>query len=95
MNLYEVIKRPIVTEKAMDQSEWENQYTFEVALNANKPQIKDAVEKLFDVEVLNVKTMTMKGKKRRWGRNYYQSKNWKKAIVTLAEGDSITFFEGV
>ncbi len=95
MNLYEVIKRPIVTEKAMDQSEWENQYTFEVALLANKPQIKDAVEKLFDVEVLDVKTMIIKGKKRRWGRNFYQSKNWKKAVVTLAEGDSITFFEGV
>ncbi|MDQ4075305.1 MAG: 50S ribosomal protein L23 [Chloroflexota bacterium] len=95
MNVYEVIKRPIVTEKSMDQSEWDNQYTFEVALEANKPQIKAAVEKLFEVEVIDVRTMIIKGKTRRWGRNYYQTKDWKKAVVTLAPGESITFFEGV
>lgn len=95
MNVYQIIKRPIVTEKSTDLAEWDNHYSFEVDLRANKRQIKEAVEQLFDVEVLNVRTMTMKGKSRRWGRNYFRSKDWKKAIVTLAEGDSITFFEGV
>ncbi|MCB0076754.1 MAG: 50S ribosomal protein L23 [Anaerolineales bacterium] len=95
MNNYQVILRPVVTEKSMDQAEWDNQYTFEVALRANKRQIKEAVEALFDVEVTNVRTMVMKGKTRRWGRNFYSKSDWKKAVVTLAEGDSIVEFEGV
>ena len=95
MNNYQVILSPVVTEKSMDQAEWDNQYTFEVALRANKRQIKEAVEALFDVEVTNVRTMVMKGKTRRWGRNFYSKSDWKKAVVTLAEGDSIVEFEGV
>lgn len=95
MNNYQVILRPVLTEKSMDQAEWDNQYTFEVALKANKRQIKEAVEQLFDVEVTNVRTMVMKGKTRRWGRNFYSKSDWKKAVVTLAEGDSIVEFEGV
>jgi large subunit ribosomal protein L23 len=95
MNVYEVIVRPIVSEKSMGQQDTDNRYTFEVALKANKRQIKEAVEKLFDVEVVDVRTMILKGKMRRWGRNYYKTQDWKKAIVTLAQGDSITFLEGV
>lgn len=94
MHRYEVLIRPIVTEKSMDQRE-ENQYTFEVARAANKRQIQEAVESIFDVTVVNVRTITLKGKRRRWGRHSYQTADRKKAVVTLAEGDSITFFEGV
>lgn len=94
MNVYEVLVRPIVTEKSMSQRE-ENKYTFEVARKANKRQIQEAVEKIFDVEVVEVKTMMVKGKARRWGRTFYKTSDWKKAIVTLAAGESITFFEGV
>ena len=94
MNVYQILLRPIVTEKSMAQASDLNQYTFEVALNANKQQITDAVEKLFDVSVLDVRTITTKGKVRRWGRTPYKTATHKKAIVTLKEGDSITFFEG-
>ncbi len=94
MNVYQVLIRPIVTEKSMGQASDLNHYTFEVALKANKQQITDAVEQLFKVTVLDVRTMTTKGKTRRWGRTPYQTKSHKKAIVTLKEGDSITFFEG-
>lgn len=93
MHVYEVLLRPIVTEKSMELREG-NQYTFEVARKANKRQIREAVEKIFDVEVVDVRTITVKGKNRRWGRTFYRSSDWKKAIVTLAEGASITFFEG-
>lgn len=94
MHIYEVLVRPIVTEKSMDQRD-DGKYAFEVNKRANKRQIKEAVEKIFDVEVEKVATINMKGKKKRWGRHSYQSKVWKKAIITLSEGDSITYFEGV
>ncbi len=94
MNVYQVLIRPIVTEKTMGQRE-ENRYTFEVAVKANKRQIQEAVEKIFDVTVSDVKTLTVKGKQRRWGRRFYKTSSWKKATVTLADGDTITFFEGV
>lgn len=95
MHVYEVLLRPVVTEKSTGQVEDGNKYTFEVALKANKRQVQEAVEKIFNVTVLDVHTMIVKGKQRRWGRNPYKTPNWKKAIVTLNEGDSITFFEGV
>jgi large subunit ribosomal protein L23 len=94
MHIYEVLVRPIVTEKSMAQRD-DGKYAFEVNRRANKHQIKEAVEKIFDVEVEKVATIQMKGKKKRWGRHNYQSKDWKKAIITLSEGDSITYFEGV
>lgn len=94
MHIYEVLRRPIVTEKSMSMRD-DGKYTFEVALKANKRQIRNAVEHIFDVEVTDVKTIKVKGKNRRWGRTPYHTSDWKKAIVTLAEGDSITFFEGV
>jgi len=89
----QVIRRPIMlTEKASLLREKHNQVVFEVSRTANKVQIKDAVQKLFNVSVTDVNTMVMRGKDRRMGRGYAKTQNWKKAIVTLKEGDSIDFF---
>jgi len=95
MHIYEVLRRPIVTEKSMRQADLINQYTFEVDRRANKQQIKEAVETAFDVQVISVNIIRVPGKKRRWGRHVTKTPWWKKAVVTLAEGDSIQFFEGV
>ena len=96
MQVEDVIKRPLyLTEKGAKLREEENKYTFEVDLNANKLQIKDAVETLFKVTVDDVHTLVMRGHMRRMGRRYAKTRNWKKAIVTVREGDSIDFFEGV
>jgi large subunit ribosomal protein L23 len=93
LHLYDVILRPIVSEKtniAMDEL---NQYTFEVSLNANKIQIKEAVEIIFDVDVMRVNTMILPLKKGRRGRKQYVRKqSWKKAIVQLAPGQNINLF---
>jgi large subunit ribosomal protein L23 len=89
----QVIRRPIVlTEKANVLREKDNQVIFEVARSANKVQIRDAVQKLFKVNVTQVNTMVVRGKERRMGRGHARTQNWKKAIVTLKEGDSIDFF---
>ena len=89
----QIIRRPIVlTEKANILREKNNQVVFEVARDANKVAIKDAVQKLFNVKVTSVATMVVRGKDRRMGRGYARMQNWKKAIVTLKEGDSIDFF---
>ena len=89
----QVIRRPIaLTEKANLLREKNNQVIFEVARDANKIQIKDAVQKLFNVSVTSVNTMITRGKDRRMGRGYARTQNWKKAIVTLKAGDSIDFF---
>jgi large subunit ribosomal protein L23 len=96
MQVEDVIKRPLyLTEKGAKLREDENKYTFEVDLDANKLQIKDAVETLFKVTVDDVHTLVMRGHMRRMGRTYAKTRNWKKAIVTVREGDSIDFFEGV
>jgi len=95
MHIYEVLRRPVVTEKSMFQADLVNQYTFEVDRRATKQQVKEAVETAFDVTVMKVNIMRCVGKKRRWGRRVTRTPWWKKAIVTLAEGDSIQFFEGV
>lgn len=96
MNIYEVLKRPILTEKTDWQRE-ENQYVFEVARQANKHQIKQAVETIFDVQVEAVNTMVMKPKRRRLGRKVIVTRPpWKRAVVTLAPGERIAeFFEGI
>lgn len=96
MNIYQVLKRPILTEKT-DYQRDDNQYVFEVDRRANKIQIKNAIEVLFDVEVLSVNTMIMKPKRRRLGRKLVVTKPaWKRAVVTLAPGERIQeFFEGV
>jgi len=95
MDPYEILRRPIVTEKSNLQAEYLHRYTFEVDVRANKHQIKDAVERIFNVQVLAVNVMNVRGKQRRWGRIVGHTKDWKKAIVTLAPGQTIQFFEGV
>jgi large subunit ribosomal protein L23 len=95
MDPYEVLRRPIITEKSSLQSEYFNRYTFEVDIRANKLQIKDAVEQAFNVDVVAVNVIRVSGKRRRWGKLVGQTKDWKKAIVTLRPGQSIQFFEGV
>jgi len=96
MNVYEVLRRPITTEKSVAQSDTLNQYTFEVDRRSNKHLVKEAVEAVFSVAVVNVRMMTVPVKKRRYGKSMVVSKPaWKKAVVTLAEGDRIQFFEGV
>ncbi len=92
---YQVIIRPIITEKSMRLKEEENKYTFEVHPKATKKDIKDAVEKLFDVKVEKVNTINVKGKRKRVGRVVTKRKDWKKAIVKLREGDKIEFFESI
>jgi len=82
----------MLTEKAMRMKESANQVVFEVTRTANKVQIKEAVQRLFNVKVESVNTMLMRGKDRRMGRGYAKMQNWKKAIVTLKEGSSIDFF---
>ena len=95
MNVHEVIRRPLVTEKSTIGRETENLATFSVDTRATKHDIKRAIEELFDVRVLAVRTMRQPGKKRRVGRTIGRRPAWKKAIVQLAEGQSIEFFEGV
>jgi large subunit ribosomal protein L23 len=90
----QIIKRPLIlTEKGQILREEENKYLFEVERKANKAQIRDAVETLFDVTVTNVNTLIVRGRMRRMGRGYAKTKNWKKAIVEVAEGETIDFFE--
>ena len=94
-DLYQIIKRPVITEKSTALKEELNQAVFEVDPKANKLEIKEAVEKLLNVKVLKVRTIKVKGKRRRLGRLQGKEKDWKKAIVTLRPGDRIEFFEGV
>jgi large subunit ribosomal protein L23 len=95
VNLHDVIRRPVVTEKSTVARELSNVVTLAVDPRANKHQVKAAVEELFSVQVLDVRTMRMPRKGRRVGRFIGRRPEWKKAIVTLAEGQTIEFFEGV
>jgi large subunit ribosomal protein L23 len=105
---HHIIKRPLLTEKGtrlkehggapvgtFSEDELKPQVLFEVALEANKIEIKNAIEALFSVKVVDVHTQIMRGKEKRVGRFMGQRSNWKKAIVTLAAGNKIEFFEGV
>jgi large subunit ribosomal protein L23 len=94
MHLYEVLRHPLITEKATVLQEGDK-YAFEVAREASKQQIKEAVERSFDVKVAKVNIMTVPGKTRRMGRRQVTGSSWKKAIVTLKSGCKIGFFEGV
>ena len=94
MQVFDVLRRPVVTEKSTLLQET-GRYTFEVAPSANKHQIKRAVEEAFNVEVVHVNTMNVRGKRKRFGPRLVAKPAWKKAIVQLAPGDSITIFEGV
>ena len=92
---YDIIRRPLITEKTNIQKEEFNQVSFEVDRRANRVQIKKAVESIFKVRVAGVKTMQVKGKVKQRGRVLGKRKDWKKAIVKLVPGDRIDFFEGV
>lgn len=94
MSPYDVLKRPIVTEASTDAMEF-NKYTFEVDSRANKVQIRRAVEEIFKVRVTKVNTMWVPGKTKRRGTSVGRTPDRKKAIVTLAPGDTIELFEGV
>jgi large subunit ribosomal protein L23 len=95
MTPYEIIKKPLITEKSTLQKEAQNQLSFEVDRRANKVEIRRAVEKVFNVTVLDVRTMQMQGKVKRFGRTIGRRRHWKKALVTLAKGEHVEFFEGV
>ena len=94
MMQFEIIKRPLNTEKTNIQKEVANQVTFEVDRRANRIEIKRAIETAFKVRVAGVQTMQVKGKTKRRGRTVGKRRDWKKAIVTLMPGERIDFFEG-
>ncbi len=95
MDIYQVIKEPHITEKANIQKNETNQVTFNVHRGANKIEIKQAVETLLKTKVLDVRTMNVQGKRRRMGKTMGRRSHWKKAVVRLAPGQSIEFFEGM
>ena len=94
MNEYDIVRRPIVTEKSTLLKDVGNQYVFEVARDANKIEIQKAVEKLFKVKVVSVHVLNFEGKKKRLGRFSGKKADWKKAVVKLSPKDKITIFEG-
>jgi large subunit ribosomal protein L23 len=94
LTMQDVVKRPLITEKNERARETARQYAFEVHREATKIQVKQAVEKLFSVHVLAVRTAVARGKNKRVGRNMGRRPNWKKAFVTLREGETIALFEG-
>ena len=91
---YDIIRRPIITEKTNIQKDESNQVTFEVDPRANRIEVQRAVEKIFNVKVLTTRTMHVRGKIKRRGRIVGKRRDWKKAIVTLMPGQRIEFFEG-
>ncbi|NBG89013.1 50S ribosomal protein L23 [Isachenkonia alkalipeptolytica] len=94
-NPHDIIIKPLVTEQSMDGMA-ERKYSFKVARNANKTEIKKAIEKIFDVKVEKTNTLNMTGKVKRMGRNEGKRADWKKAIITLSEDSKeIEFFEGM
>ncbi len=92
---YDILRRPVITEKSTQLREDANTVVFEVDPKATKPEIKGAVEKIFSVKVKDVRTVIVRGKQARVGRFVGRRKNWKKAYVTLHEGEHIELFEGV
>jgi len=94
-NIYQIIKEPLSTEKTTMQKSDLNKISFKVQKRANKVEIRRAVEAIFNVKVLNIRTINVKGKKRRVGRSVGKTSDWKKAIVTLKPGQNMDIFEGV
>jgi large subunit ribosomal protein L23 len=94
INIYEVVRRPVVTEKGTIMQE-QGKYAFEVAPESTKEMVKQAVEKAFKVNVIKVNIVAMKGKTKRMGRREIVTPSWKKAVVTLQAGQKIQLFEGV
>ncbi len=93
MRIYDVIKKPLLTEKTTLEKDAKNIIAFVVDKNANKIEIKEAVEKLFKVEVVDVNTANIAGKRKRTARTVGKRANWKKAYVTMKEGSTVDFFE--
>jgi len=93
LQLHDVLVRPLVTEKSVSIEEGENTYSFQVGMQANKHQIKQAVEAFFGVRVLDVRTSRVRGKVKRFGRHHGKRSNWKKAFVKVHEEDHIDLFE--
>src|SRR5438270_285720 len=91
---YGILLRPLITEKSTILA-GQNKYVFEVDIRANKDQIREAVQVAFSVHVVDVNTMKVKGKAKRFGRKVTYRPDWKKAIVTLVQGDKIELFEGI
>lgn len=91
----DIIKKPLQTEKTNRQKEMANQLSFEVDRRANRVEIRQAIEDIFKVRVASVRTMQIRGKIKRRGRFLGKRRDWKKAVVTLAPGERIDFFEGV
>jgi len=94
-DLYAIIRKPIITERSAYLKERGNKIIFQVEVNANKRDIKKAVEKVFNVHVMDVNTLNVKGKVKRFGKSFGKRPDWKKAIVTLKEGDKIELLEGI
>ena len=92
---YKILRRPLITEKSTYLKDEGNKITFEVDKRANKIQVRQAVELIFNVSVTDVRTMNFLGKKVRMGRFEGKVRDWKKAIVTLEPGEKVEFFEGV
>jgi len=92
---YDVIRRPLITEKANLDKERRNAYHFEVPVTVDRQEVKEAIERVFDVKVEDVRTIIVRGKMKRMGRFFGKRPDWKKAIVTLREGDTIDLFEGM
>ena len=93
MEMKDILVRPIITEKSTTNLGGDNTYAFEVGLKANKVQIKRAIEAFYGVQVDTVRTLVMRGKVKRFGRHHSKRSNWKKAYVTLADGQSINIYE--
>lgn len=91
--MHDIIVRPLVTEKAVKGESTSNTYVFEVGENANKHEIKDAIERFFQVKVEDVRTVVVRGKVKRFGRHYGRRSHWKKAYVKLASGHTLNFLE--
>ncbi len=94
-NARDIIISPLISEKTMELMEENNAYTFKVVKKANKIQIRQAIEEIFNVKVVKVNTMNMKGKRKRLGFTEGKRPDWKKAIIKLVDGDSIEIFEGM
>ncbi|MGC2424966.1 MAG: 50S ribosomal protein L23 [Nitrospirota bacterium] len=94
-SIYEIIKKPLITEKGSKLKEDQNKIVLQVATEANKIEIKNAVETVFKVKVEEVRTMVFKGKKKRLGVRQGVRSDWKKAVVTLKEGQTVEYLEGV
>ena len=94
LHVFQVLRRPLITEKNTILQDAQNKYAFEVDARANKAQVKAAVERSFSVSVSDVNVIMVKGKRKRFGRRFTRRPSWKKAVVSLKAGDKIQIFEG-